>query len=539
MARGRQRWLSGRALIRRIEKAILVSRLPALGLLCLGLAAVHYLFLGFPSWDGFSFRVPPIVELLQHGDLGSERFSYTAAQHFYPFFELIHFPFLRFFGMTGLLLGFSLILLPASVISVYLFVRELTENRRWATYSALAFVAIPFVNTQPFSGYVDFAVVGAFAFFLYVLLRVLKAARPSPKLLGLLSIATFIFTMSRQQAPYLALMIGISFAAWFKPRLKLPTSHEEAILYDPRQLRSVVLAFVIGILPASVLHAGRYLVYGSPIYPYQFRILSFSTEVGISLEAILAANGITDFGWRGMLGGFVRGWLWPNELPANFYDARILGVGILFWLMLFSIPWAMRILRRQHVWVLILFAGIALLVQDFWQPRFSMTMTLALVVCLGAGVSSAATRGSVMAYLVLLSLIGVHLARPMYDVYMMTQQNVTYYRANLTGSEHFVSGPGELEVYEDLQADFYIVPPIINEFTLLLYGRGLTNRIAGIVDPDEIANSCSLPVSKGAGRQVLIVDQTGILQSRAEHCGWECVYERGGICRAGRLLVSG
>jgi hypothetical protein len=36
---------------------------------------LHFVYLGFPSWDAFGYRVPPIVELIQHGELGTERYN--------------------------------------------------------------------------------------------------------------------------------------------------------------------------------------------------------------------------------------------------------------------------------------------------------------------------------------------------------------------------------------------------------------------------------------------------------------------------------
>src|SRR4030067_864887 len=73
-------------------------------------------------------------------------------------------PFLKLFGLPGLYFSFALVLLPLSAVSVYVFAREFSGDQRWASYSALAFLALPLLYTQPFSGYIDFAVIGALAF---------------------------------------------------------------------------------------------------------------------------------------------------------------------------------------------------------------------------------------------------------------------------------------------------------------------------------------------------------------------------------------
>jgi len=163
----------------KIDKLLFRSIVLIFIALCVYFIAAHYWFIGFTSWDGLSYRIPPIIEFVQHGNLGGWKFNYPPAVYAYPFFEWVHVPFLLLFGLKGLYFSFSTLLLPFSIVSVYLFVRALTDNTRWAMYSALIFIAIPFVNTQPFSGYIDFAVIGALAFFSYALLKVLKSDKPS------------------------------------------------------------------------------------------------------------------------------------------------------------------------------------------------------------------------------------------------------------------------------------------------------------------------------------------------------------------------
>ncbi len=99
-----------------LDRLLLRYRIPLFVFTCGYLIVAHTLFLGFNSWDGLSYRIPPVVELVQHGDFGGWKFDYAPAQHFYPFFELIHVPLLKVAGLSGLYFSFSLILLPAAVI---------------------------------------------------------------------------------------------------------------------------------------------------------------------------------------------------------------------------------------------------------------------------------------------------------------------------------------------------------------------------------------------------------------------------------------
>jgi hypothetical protein len=163
----------------RVDDCIQRYKLGYFGAVLLYLIAAHYWFLGFTSYDGFTHRIPPIVELVQHGDLGGNKFDFFNARYFYPFFELLHVPFLKVFGLSGLFFSFSLVLFPLATLAIWWFILELTRDRRWATYGAIIYLSIPFVNEQPFSGYIDFAVIGALAFFLFSLLRILRSDQPS------------------------------------------------------------------------------------------------------------------------------------------------------------------------------------------------------------------------------------------------------------------------------------------------------------------------------------------------------------------------
>ena len=70
----------------RVEGFLFKYSVYILVFLCGSFLAAHYWFLGFTSWDGLSYRIPPIVEFVQHGDLGGWKFNYPPARNFYPFF---------------------------------------------------------------------------------------------------------------------------------------------------------------------------------------------------------------------------------------------------------------------------------------------------------------------------------------------------------------------------------------------------------------------------------------------------------------------
>jgi 4-amino-4-deoxy-L-arabinose transferase-like glycosyltransferase len=524
-----------------IDRLILRYRAQLLVFICGSLIAVHYLFLGFNSWDGLSYRIPPVVELVQHGDFGGWKFDYAPAQYFYPFFELVHVPFLIAVGLPGLYFSFSLILLPASVISVYLFVRELTGNERWGVYGALAFLAIPFVNTQPFSGYIDFAVIGALALLSYALLRAYRAKQLTKRTAALLAAAGLVFSMSRQQAPYLAALLAGALALWYL----LPwneSNRAKRRRWDRRLagVSLVLLVLFIGLLPALGLQYNRYREFGSPIYPYRFEAFGFTTPVGLSLEDTARFAGLAAPDWRGLLAGFRNGWLLSQDWPLNFYDGRDMGVGLLLWIVLFTFPFLDELMRRDTLFMLLVFVAIAFAVQDFWLPRWSMTLILALVLLVGGALAWFAANGPRPIAVILTLAVVLHLGRPLYDAYSMIEKERWYIRANLSNSPLFINSevaPGVVQLYPDLDADLQIARPVPNGFVLPLYGRQLSNEIVGIVTPDQVDETC---VIQGAStdpsdRQALIVDQSGALAQQAHGCSWVCEVGEYGVCLAGRL----
>jgi hypothetical protein len=509
--------------------------------LCVYFIAAHYWFLGFTSWDGLSYRIPPIVEFVQHGSLGGWKFNYPPAIYAYPFFEWVHVPFLLLFGLKGLYFSFSTLLLPFSIASIYAFVRILTDNTRWAMYSALAYIAIPFVNTQPFSGYIDFAVIGALAFFLYALLIVLKSDKPSVLSLIILSLATFIFSMCRQQAPYIAILIISVLAFWYSAPWSKELSKKRGGWSSFQRLVLLLISFGIGIAPTAALHVSRYLIYGSPIYPYQFSFYGIASKVGIAQSEVARAAGLIAPNWQGLLVSFRQGWLLPDEWPRDFFDSRIFGAGIFLYLMWITLPIVEQIMKKSTALVLILFGVIAIVIQDFWLPRWSMTLVLAVIICVGGALVRLAARGPSWVYIVLLTAVCLHLGRPIYDAYSMIEMQRTSLRINISGSPVFIQNDiaaGEEKLYPDIGADFLIVPPVDHEFYLLLYGQRLSNQIVGILDPSDIDADCEILGSETPGRQTLIVDHRGKLAQLSGTCDWICEYYSGNLCLAGRLVKT-
>ena len=527
-----------------LDRLILRYRVQLLVFICGSLIVAHYLFLGFNSWDGLSYRIPPVVELVQHGDFGGWKFDYAPAQHFYPFFELVHVPFLLAVGLPGLYFSFSLILLPASIISVYLFVREMTGNERWGVYSALAFFAIPFVNTQPFSGYIDFAVIGALAFLSYALLRAYRAEQLTNRTVVLLAAAAFVFSMSRQHAPYVAVILAGVMALWFY----LPWNESNRAKRRPWNQRMarvslVLLVLFIGLLPALGLQYNRYREFGSPIYPYRFEAFGISTAVGLSREDTARFAGLSAPDWRGLLAGFRNGWLLSQEWPLNFYDGRDMGVGLLLWIVLLTFPFLDELLRRDTLFMVLLFVAIALAVQDFWLPRWSMTLILALTLLVGGALTWFATHGPRPIAVILIVAVLLHLGRPLYDAYSMIERGSWYIRVNLADSPLFIdseTAPGVVRLYPDLDADLQIARPVTNGFVLPLYGRQLSNQIVGIVTADQVDESCNIASAPtdSPGRHALIVDQRGTLAQIPHGCSWVCEVVEDGVCLVGRLAPS-
>ena len=224
----------------------------------------------------------------------------------------------------------------------------------------MAFLAIPFVNTQPFSGYIDFAVIGGLAFLSYALLRAYRAERLAQPTAALLALATLVFSMSRQHAPYVAALLAGSLAIWhFLPWNESNQAKSRGWGQRTTRVGLVLLVVGLGLIPAAALQYSRYLEFGSPIFPYRFEAFGISTIVGISREDTARFAGLSSPDWRGLLAGFRNGWLLARDWPLNFYDIRDMGVGLLFWIALLTFPILDELMRRDAAFTLVVFVAIA------------------------------------------------------------------------------------------------------------------------------------------------------------------------------------
>jgi hypothetical protein len=513
------------SIFQRIDYIIQKYKIVLLGVAILCLIAAHYWFLGFTTWDGFGYRIPPIVELVQHGDLGGEKFDTPWAQHFYPFFELVHAPFLKLFGLPGLFFSFSLTLFPLAIMAIYWFTVEVTHERRWATYSAMVYMSIPFINEQPFAGYVDFAVVGALAFFLFALLRVLHPEQPSIWSWVLFLVATLTFGMSRQHTPYLALLLAGSIVTW---------SLRSSVRLHLSRLPLLGLTFALGLAPALCLHIYRLLKFGSPLYPFQFKFLGSATSAGVPLDTIMSSSGLLAPTWKGLWFSFVRGWMWPNQLPYHFFDSRLLGIGCFFWITLITFPIICKKSNASLAFLVALLVVTELVIKDFWLPRYSVLLVLVVVLCVGGALARLATRGPHWAYATLLLVSILHLAgRPLYVGADVSMFGGFYARANFSDSHWFIARP-PIEIYPDWGADLLIVSPIPRDFVLPLYGKLLSNQIIGKLDPMALDGSCTSlrTLTEIPQRKVLVIDPTNRLAGK---CSWVCEMPRPWGCMAQRL----
>ncbi len=502
------------------------------GILLIYFVVWHYFFLGYTSWDAFVFRIPPIVELLQHGNFQPWKFESIFAQHPEPFFEFLHLPFLYLFGLPGLYFSFSLVLLPFATVAVYLFAREATLDSNWATYTALSFLALPFVNEQPFAGYRDFAVVGSLALFLYSLIKLTRPQQLSIKNSCIFLIATLLFSFSRQHTPYIAVILFFSFQFWvfFDRNNSLGNSKIKNLLVVPFGL------LLMGLFPSFILQAKQFLIYGSPIYPYQFQAFGIQSETGIPLKKVLEWGGLIGENWSDMGYAFIQGWLWIGHPPTEFYDSRNLGVGISFWVLLLFSPLISRHLDRFLCFLMFIFVGISLVVQDFWLPRFSMTLILGLCLLLGGAFSISLKNkwGSLYGILLFLSLLQL-LGRPAYVAASIHNGSNYYSRANLSESSVFLDKTFHVvEVHPDWDADLIVVYPLTYHYVLTLYGKNLSNQIVATVNEESSVTEqvCRTIYDRAlsSSRRVIVVDHNGKL---ARHCELQCLTEPWGCLAYG------
>src|SRR5262249_45259725 len=154
------------------------------------------------------------------------------------------------------------------VIAVYKLGKQLTGSVDSGNFCAMAYAAVPVVNQQPFTGYIDFIVSAVVAYFLYAILRLRESPRASGAIR--LAIATLLFTMTRTTGLYIGIMLsGLVYLALHvehRGRLRFGLIHGRALALS-------IAAFVIGALPEVAVQIYKYIEHGSPLYPYQFNVL--------------------------------------------------------------------------------------------------------------------------------------------------------------------------------------------------------------------------------------------------------------------------
>jgi hypothetical protein len=480
---------------------------------------LHFVYLGFPSWDALAYRVPPIVELIQHGELGIERYNAWAMQGFVPFAELVHLPFLYVFGLPGLLIGYPLVVFPLCVIAVYKLGRQLTGSVHGGNFAALAYAAIPMMNEQPFSGYIDFIVSAVIAYLVYAVLRLRESPRPlrsAPRV----AIATLLFTMTRATGVYLGVvLLGLIGLALFVER----GGRLGVRLVRPRALLAVIAAYLAGSVPIIAIQIYKYVHYGSPLYPYQFNVLGLKIGSGVSTRDLFSYAGLASETWGNYLRNFVRGWVWPiwaNGLP--FYDSRDFGGGWVLVAALAALPAFVRSATRFEKWLVIACVLVSLIARDFWLPRYAYTIIVAITIVLGRALPALASAGrwGRALFWLLTGVLFLHLLRPELDLRLTRARRGTGPRLNVTESARFLGGADVIEPYPDAHAQLVIVDHSMDGFALPLYGRGLTNEVVATVLPPDLGDDCEgLRSIAEAHPGVIFVDD----YDETNECNRQCV----------------
>ena len=489
----------------------------------------HYRILGFFSWDGFGHRGFPIVELAQHGEMAKWKYNEWSIVGYTPFIELAHIPFLLVFGLKGFIIGFPLVVFPLCVTAVYLLVRELTSDKRAATFGAFAYSALPMVNQQPFSGYIDFAVSGILAFFLYALVRVRASDRPLAPYVRLV-IATFMFTMARSQGPYVVVVLFPLIAyALFCER-----EGRRIRVVMRRRLLLAAAAVAIGAAPAIALQISKYFEYGSPIAPMQFQFLGVTIGDGVTLDQYFKYAGLGGGDLKSLAEGFFEGWIWHKGWPIGaFYASRYLAAGFLFVLAVVLSPVFFRRATRLELWILGAGVLVSLLSRDFGVPRWGYTTVIAICVVTGRAMSALASseRGRPL-FWGACAVLFVHLLRPEVD-YLQLRQRDKYVspRLNMTGSKSWIKGRWDVTPFPDGPYRFFILEVPGNNFVLQIFGPSLSNEVLGTILKEKIGPHCEgLAPYAAEAPDALFIDDLDLTKD----CSRECAIQKN-YCLAYRI----
>ncbi len=484
---------------------------------------IHYFIIGFMSWDGFGHRGFPIIELFQHGEMGKDKYNEWSLTGYTPFVELAHLPFLFVFKLRGLIIGFPLLVFPLCAAAVFAFIHELTGDKRAAMFGAFAYAAVPMVNQQPFTGYIDFAVVGILAYWLFALLRLRRPERRGRAAIRIV-IATFMFTMARSQGPYVVVvMFPLLAFALFCTR-----ESWKLRVIDRRGLLLALIAVVIGMAPAVGLQIYKFATYGSPVAPMELSFLGIKVGSGVTMNEYFQYAGLGGDDLGSLLKGFWEGWVWHTEWPVGaFYASRFMAAGLLFILGVAVFPVFARKATRLEWWVLGAGVVVSLMSRDFAVPRWGYTTMLALSLVLGRSLSLLAVtkrwRGAFWAVLAVMSL---HLARPEFDLLQFQTRTSFSPQMNVVASKYFVHGGWEVQIYPDHNYQLVLVGATGNNFVLQLFGKRLTNEIVGHVLPEHIGPHCeTLRTFAMLRPDVLFVDDLDATKGCPRECvikSWYC-----------------
>jgi len=465
---------------------------------------IHYQFIGFMSWDGFGYRVTPMVELVKHGAFNAEKFNDWPQIGHTPFLELIHVPFLKVFGMKGLLIGFPLVLFPLSVAAVSAMIGELAGSKRAGTLGALVFVAIPMINQQPFTAYIDFAVAGVLAYWVFAMLR-LRADEPGGRRYGRLAIATICLSMARSQGLYMVIVLTPILAyAMFGTREKLRVR----FAHGPVLVRAAVV-LAAACLPSIGTQIYKYYEFGSPIAPMQFSLLGFKIGTGVPIEDYFHYAGLGGSDLGSLAKGTFEGWVWKTQWPVGaFFAGRFMGAGLLFILAVLVLPVFLRHGTRVEKWLLLGGVLVSLLSKDFAVPRWSYTTMLAIVVILArALIVLAASKRFAAAFWAVLAVMLVHLARPEFDILQIKAGYISG-RMNASQSTMFLEGHAdEVRMLPNRRFKVMVIESI--PFSLQLFGKGLTNEVVGTLPGNRVGPKCEglTPFILGQRRLLFVDDQ--------------------------------
>lgn len=483
---------------------------------------LHYLILGFISWDAFGYRGVPLVELLQHGNLGAGKYYDWAQVAYTPFVELVHLPFLAIFGLRGLVIGFPAVVFPLCVLAVYRCVRELTSSERAATFGTIAYCAMPMVNQQPFAGYVDFAVTGLLAYFVYSIVRARTGARGACYVR--VAIATFMFTMARSHGLYIVVVMfppiaSVLFCERRRFRIRITSG---------RQLALVSAAVAIGAMPSLGLQIYKYVVYGSPIAPMQFQILGIKIGAGVPLSTYFKYAGVGGDDLGSLWKGFREGWIWGGAWPVGAFFSGGMGAGLMFIVAVVLLPRYLRAATRLECWLLAMGVVVSLGSKDFALPRYSYTTMLAIaLVCARAIPDLLATRARAR-FAVVAGIVALHMLRPEFDIVQLRAGYLSP-RMNVTKSPFYARG-ANVWIYPSNHYKFVIVDYMT--LTLPVFGQTLSNEVLASVPSVELGPHCeNLDRFVRDESDVLFVDE----QDRTKDCRRQCALRRGSDCAAWRI----